>query len=83
MFIHFRIQFEIIRSLSNSEVLNNPADEIIYDFYTDKKKSNFPHIQYKEVQSGAVAKPYMRKGFLIYEEMRKYFPTYEEAGSHV
>ncbi len=21
---------------------------------------------------------YMRKGFLIYEEMRKYFPTYEE-----
>jgi hypothetical protein len=28
---------------------------------------------------GAVAKSYMRKGFLIYEEMRKYFPIYEEA----
>jgi hypothetical protein len=30
---------------------------------------------YKEVQSGAVAKTYiyMRKGFLICEEMRKYF----------
>jgi hypothetical protein len=27
----------------------------------------------------AVAKSYMRKGFLIYEEMRKYFPIYEEA----
>jgi hypothetical protein len=27
---------------------------------------------YKEIQSGAVAKSYMRKGFLIYEEMRKY-----------
>jgi hypothetical protein len=24
----------------------------------------------------------MRKGFLIYEEMRKYFPIYEEAVSH-
>ncbi len=32
--------------------------------YTDKKKI-------------AVAKSYMRKGFLIYEEMRKYFPIYE------
>jgi hypothetical protein len=29
---------------------------------------------YKEIKSGAVAKSYMRKGFLIYEEMRKYFP---------
>jgi hypothetical protein len=28
---------------------------------------------YKEIQSGAVAKSYMRKGFLIYEENRKYF----------
>jgi hypothetical protein len=27
---------------------------------------------YKEIQSGAVAKSYMRKGFLIYEEMHKY-----------
>ncbi len=24
----------------------------------------------------------MRKGFLIYEEMRKFFPIYEEAVSH-
>ncbi len=38
---------------------------------------------YKEIQSGAVAKSYMRKGFLIYEEMRKYFPIYEEAVSHI
>ncbi len=34
-------------------------------------------------QSEAVAKSYMRKGFLIYEEMRKYFPIYEEAVSHI
>jgi hypothetical protein len=25
----------------------------------------------------------MRKGYLIYEEMRKYFPLYEEAVSHI
>jgi hypothetical protein len=32
---------------------------------------------------GAVAKLYMREGFLIYEEMHKYFPIYEEAVSHI
>ena len=32
---------------------------------------------------GSVAKSYMRKGFLIYEEMRKYLTIYEEAISHV
>jgi hypothetical protein len=43
--------------------------------YTDKKeKKNF--LIYREIQSGVVAKSYMRKGFLIYEEMRKYFPIY-------
>jgi hypothetical protein len=31
----------------------------------------------------AVAKSFMRKGFLIYEEMRKYFPIHEEAVSHI
>ncbi len=31
---------------------------------------------------GAVAKSYMGKG-LIYEEMPKYFPIYEEAVSHI
>ncbi len=34
---------------------------------------------YREIQIGAVAKSYMRKGFLIYEEMRKYFPIYEDS----
>ena len=38
---------------------------------------------YKEIQSGAVAKSYIRKGFLIYEEMRKLFPIFEEAISHI
>ncbi len=38
---------------------------------------------YREIQSGAVAKSYMRKGILICEEMLKYFPIYEEAVSHI
>ncbi len=37
------------------------------------KKENKIFLKYKEIQSGVVAKTYMRKGFLIYEEMRKYF----------
>jgi hypothetical protein len=49
---------------------------------TDKKENNIFPI-YKEIQSGAVAKSYMRKGFLIYEEMRKYFPKYREAVSNI
>jgi len=49
---------------------------------TDKKEKQI-FLIYKEIQSGAVAKSYMRKGFLIYEEMRKYFPIYEEAVSHI
>ncbi len=47
------------------------------------KKENQIFLIYKEIQSGAVAKPYMRKGFLIYEEMSKYFPIYEKAVSHI
>ncbi len=31
----------------------------------------------------AVAKSYMRKGFQMYEEMRKYLITYEEAFSQI
>jgi hypothetical protein len=46
------------------------------------KKENQIFLIYKEIQSGAVAKSYMRKGFVIDEDMRKYFPIYEEAVSH-
>jgi hypothetical protein len=51
-------------------------------YYTDKKENKI-FLIYREIQSGAVAKLYMRKGFPIYEEMRKYFPIYEEAVSHI
>ncbi len=45
-----------------------------------KKKIKFssPHIL-KEIQNGAVAKSYMKNGFLIYEETHKYIAIYEEA----
>jgi hypothetical protein len=32
---------------------------------------------------GLVAKSHMRKGFLIYEEMRKYLVMFEETVSHI
>ncbi len=50
------------------------------DGCTDKKEKEI-FIIYKKIQMGAVAKSYMRKGFLIYEEMHKY--QYEEAASHI
>jgi hypothetical protein len=52
------------------------------DIYTDKKENQI-FLIYKEIQSGAVAKSYMSEGFLIYEEMHKYFLIYEEAVSHI
>ncbi len=39
--------------------------------HADKKEIKFSSHICKETQRGAVAKSYMRKGFLIYEEMRK------------
>ncbi len=51
--------------------------------YCTDKKENKIFLIYKEIESGAVAKSYMRKGFLIYGETRKYFPIYEEAVSHI
>ncbi len=49
---------------------------------TDKKENKI-FLIYKEIQNGAVANSYMKKGFLIYEEMRKYLTIYEEVVSHI
>ncbi len=47
--------------------------------YTDIKENEIFPI-YKEIQMGSC----MRKGFLIYEKMRKYLTIYEEeAVSHI
>jgi hypothetical protein len=43
----------------------------LFKLYTDEKESKI-FLIYKEIQMGSGAKSYMTKGFLIYEEMRKY-----------
>ncbi len=58
--------------------INSTGTLVVYSLIK-KKKTVF---SYKEIQKEAVAKSYMRKGFLIYEEMRKYLVKYEEAFSH-
>jgi hypothetical protein len=64
------------------EGLSGLVSNITGKHYTDKKENQI-FVIYKEVQSGAVAKSYMRKGFLMYEEICKYSPIYEEAVSHI
>ncbi len=53
----------------------------ISDKSTDKKKIKFSSFiskfRVEQLQT------YMRKGFLRYEEIRKYFPIYKEAVSHI
>ncbi len=55
-----------------STILETESDLLLFskilEGYTDKKENQI-FLIYKEVQSGAVAKSYMRKGFLIYEEI--------------
>jgi hypothetical protein len=58
--------------VSQSEYLRHCQKERLY---TDKKENQI-FLVYKEIQSGAVAQSYLKKGFLIYEEMFKYFPIY-------
>jgi len=50
--------------------------------YTDKKENKF-FLIYKGNSDGISAKSYMRKSYLIYEEMSKYLAIYEEAVSHI
>jgi hypothetical protein len=47
------------------------------------EKENKIFLVYKEIQKGAVAKSYMKKGFLIYEEMRKFLVKCEEVNSYI
>jgi hypothetical protein len=47
-----------------------------------KKKIKFSSCIRKFQTGGAVAKSYMRKGFLIYNDMRKYLVIFQEAVSH-
>jgi hypothetical protein len=42
-----------------------------------RKEENKIFLIYKEIQKGAIALSYMRKDFLIYEEICKYLVIYE------
>jgi hypothetical protein len=64
-------------------VIPRYSQEACEDHEYTEKKENPIFIIYKKIQKRAVAKSYMRKGFLIYEEMRKYLAIYEEAVSHI
>jgi hypothetical protein len=55
---------------------------IDWGLYTDKNENKI-FLIYKEIQMGSGAKSFRRKGFLIYEEMRKFFIIDEEAVSHM
>jgi hypothetical protein len=63
------------------DLIFGDSGHFTYKKYTDKEKKIF--FIYQEIQMGAVAKAHMRKGFLIYEEMRKYLVIYVEAVSHI
>jgi hypothetical protein len=67
---------------TTSVLMFKPLREREAGRYTDKKE-NLIFLIYKDIQSGAVPKLYMRKGLLICEEMPKYFPIYEETVSHI
>jgi hypothetical protein len=51
----------------------------LFHLYALIKKETKFSLYNMEIQMVSVAKSYMRKGFLIYEEMRKYLTIYEEA----
>jgi hypothetical protein len=55
---------------------------VLYKYKLTKKNIKI-FLIYKEIQMGAVAKSYMRKGFVIYEERGTYLVINEEAVSHI
>jgi hypothetical protein len=48
-----------------------------------KKKTKFSSYRRQFIWDRLQSHTYMRKGFLIYEEMRKIFPINEEAVNHI
>jgi hypothetical protein len=51
--------------------------KIVFSYNSTLIKNKIKFSSYiRKFRSGAVAKSYMRKGFLIYEEMRKYLVIY-------
>jgi hypothetical protein len=55
----------------NCAIFYRTIMKVQLNLYTDKKENKI-FLMYREIQMGSGAKSYMRKGFLIYEEMPKY-----------
>jgi hypothetical protein len=56
-------------------VVKTTGSVSIMYMYTDKKENKI-FLIYKEIQNGLVAKSYMTKGLLIYEEIFAHFLIY-------
>ncbi len=52
-----------------------------YKYTVKKEKKIF--LIFRKIRKRAVAMSYIRKGFLMYEEMRKYLTIYEETVGHM
>ncbi len=73
--------YKILYEYFYISIHNTPS---IHGRNTDKKE-NKVFLIYKDILMGSGAKSYMRKGFLIYEEVHKYFHLilYEEVVSNI
>ncbi len=58
-------------------------EQAVHQRHTDKKEKKIFLLIYKEIQMGSAAKSYMRKRFIIYEEMHKYLTICEETVSYI
>ncbi len=54
-----------------TEAAQLPGTSTPSGVYTDKKEKKI-FLKYKEIRNGPIAKSYIRKSFLIYEEMHKF-----------
>ncbi len=57
-------------------------EHAVHQRHTDKKEKKI-FFKYKEIQMGSVAMSYMRKSFIIYEEMHIYLTICEETVSYI
>jgi hypothetical protein len=73
----------VVSSSIGPLVISDPFSEMLTWSYTLIRKKTKCFLIYKEIQMGWGAKSYMKKGFLICDEMCKFSPIYEQAVSHL
>ncbi len=65
-FVKVHVQYIRMIWLNLGTLIGSSNVALLSEKYTDKKEKKI-FLIYTEIQMGAVAKSYMRKGFLIYE----------------